>query len=254
MAIISRQVVTDAHIHMGYYTRNGYDEPFYYSPRRVIGLMNRCGIKEFIVSSTNSQVECISLEDIIREAIEMRWLAGGRVHQFLWLSGRLYDKDKSLKVLDLGLYEGVKLHEMETPWISARKDDLKKILNQVEKRGLKVQFHCSAMEGCRPNDLKMIAKEFPSIKFDFAHCCLMNNIISVMENSENVFTDTAMFDDYASLRDVSEGVRKRIMYGSDFPAYHVVECDSFSREYRKRVVRAAEECLNMNLAFCDFLK
>ena len=43
-------MIYDAHIHMGYYLWAGYTEPFYYSPRRIVGLMDRCGVDEFIVS------------------------------------------------------------------------------------------------------------------------------------------------------------------------------------------------------------
>lgn len=32
-------VRTDAHVHMGYYTRYGYEEPFYYSPRLMSRIM-----------------------------------------------------------------------------------------------------------------------------------------------------------------------------------------------------------------------
>lgn len=45
-------MLCDAHIHVGYYARMGHDKPFYYSPRRVVGVLNRCGVDEFIVSST----------------------------------------------------------------------------------------------------------------------------------------------------------------------------------------------------------
>ena len=50
-------MVCDAHIHMGYYPRAGYAELFYYSPLRIVGLMDRCDVDEFIVSSTCAQVE-----------------------------------------------------------------------------------------------------------------------------------------------------------------------------------------------------
>ena len=44
-----RQVIsTDVPVHVGYYTRIGYETPFYYSPRRVAGLMQRCGIKNIL--------------------------------------------------------------------------------------------------------------------------------------------------------------------------------------------------------------
>jgi hypothetical protein len=104
--------------------------------------MDRCGIDEFIVSTTNSQVPCISLSDILREDREMKRLAGKRAHQFLWLSGRIYDSDRSLKVLDTGLYEGVKLHELETPWYKERQGDLVQILEAVESMASATKSNC----------------------------------------------------------------------------------------------------------------
>ena len=75
-------MIYDAHVHVGYYSRKGREEPFYYSPRRVVGVLNRCGVDEFIVSSTCAQVEGIGIKEIVREAKEMKRLAGCRVSGF----------------------------------------------------------------------------------------------------------------------------------------------------------------------------
>lgn len=86
-------MIYDAHVHVGYYSRLGSREPFYYSPRRVAGVLRRCGVEDFIVSSTCAQVTCIPLADVLREAREMKRVAGGRAHQFFWLAGRFYDEE-----------------------------------------------------------------------------------------------------------------------------------------------------------------
>ena len=79
-------MLCDAHVHVGYYSRKGREEPFYYSPRRVVGVLNRCGVDEFIVSSTCAQVEGIGIADILREAMEVKRLEGRRAYVFfrLW--------------------------------------------------------------------------------------------------------------------------------------------------------------------------
>ena len=110
----------DAHVHVGYYSRLGSEVPFYYSPRRVAGVLRRCGVEDFIVSSTCVQVACIPLADVLREAREVKRVAGGRAHQFFWLTGRFYDEERALKVFDTGLYEGLKLHELETADVARR--------------------------------------------------------------------------------------------------------------------------------------
>ena len=66
------RMIYDAHVHVGYYSRKRREEPFYYSPRRVVGVLDRCGVDEFIVSSTCSQVEGIGIADIVREASEVK--------------------------------------------------------------------------------------------------------------------------------------------------------------------------------------
>ena len=121
-------MICDAHVHIGYYPRKGYDRPFYYSPRRIAGILDRCGIDEFIVSSTCAQMEEIGIADIVHEARELKRLAGNRAHVFFWLSGHLYDQDPEMGWLESGVFEGIKLHEGETPWMKCRKKALRKIL------------------------------------------------------------------------------------------------------------------------------
>ena len=94
-------MICDAHIHIGYYPRKGYGRPFYYSPRRIVGILDRCGVGEFIVSSTCAQMEEISIADIVRETREMKRLAGNRAHVFFWLSGHLYDENSAPPLYDL---------------------------------------------------------------------------------------------------------------------------------------------------------
>lgn len=156
-------------------------------------------------------------------------------------------------MLDTGLYEGVKLHELETPWYKERQGDLVQILEAVKVRGMKVQFHYSSAEGCRPRDLKSLANRFSGIKFDFAHCCHKEDILGVMEECPNVYTDTAMFDEYAAIEKCNEDIKSRIMFGSDFPAYHIIGGSGFTYEYRKRLIGATKASVNMGIAFNNFL-
>lgn len=222
----------DAHVHMGYYSRLGCEEPFYYSPRRVVGLLSRCGIGEFIVSSTCAQVACIPFADILREAREMRRIAGSRAHQFFWLSGRFYDADPNLKALDTGIYEGLKLHELETPWLGARRRDLMCVLAIAVERGLPVQFHCGGRP-CDPITLAKVAAKFPSVRFDFAHCCPMDEMARVVADLPNVWTDVACLPDKDWERLADYDWHGRLLFGSDFPVYHSKFDGSLSSLYNK---------------------
>ena len=230
-------MICDAHVHVGYYTRFERDEPFYWSPRKVAGVLARCGVREFIVSSTNAQVSGISRADILREAREMRLRADARVHQFYWLSGRLYDEDPRLSFLDTGLFEGLKFHELETPWMQWRKDDLLRVLAIAEERRLPVMFHCAPLPDCSAADLATLAERFPAVRFDFAHFNPADETAAVMERCPNVFADVATFTacEYETLPELSPDVRSRILFGTDFPAMHARTDGGLSDWYRSRI-------------------
>ncbi len=246
-------MICDAHVHVGYYNRLGHDKPFYWSPRKVAGVLIRCGVSEFIVSSTNAQVEGISREDILREGREMRLRAGSGAHQFYWLSGRLYDEDKSLSFLDSGLFEGLKFHELETPWMGKRKNDMLQILAVAAERELPVQFHCAPCSGCSATDLMTLAERFPQIRFDFAHFKPADETVSVMERCPNVFADTSTFRayDFKGLPTISRHVRERIMFGTDFPAMHARTATGLTAWYRNQI-RDFAKYFDIDCSTCAF--
>ena len=225
-------MLCDAHVHVGYYSRKGREEPFYYSPRRVVGALNRCGVDEFIVSSTCAQVEGIGIEDIVREAREVKRLAGRRAHIFFWLSGRLYDEDPEMRWLDSGLFEGFKFHEGETPWVQRRQKELRKILSIADERGLPVMFHSDQGEWSCPLKLARLASDFPSIRFNFAHCRPMDETAKVIADYPNVWTDTAYMalDEFPKLSGCDW--HGRLMFGTDLPVWQAHEDCGLTRRYR----------------------
>ena len=222
----------DAHVHVGYYSRLGSVVPFYYSPRRVAGVLRRCGVEDFIVSSTCVQVACIPLADVLREAREVKRVTGGRAHQFFWLTGRFYDEERALKVFDTGLYEGLKLHELETAWMGSRRHDIKRVLTIADERRVAVQFHAGD-DGCSPKSLARVADEFPNVRFDFAHCFPMDEMAKVIADCPNVWTDTAYMaiGEFPKLRDYDW--HGRLMFGTDLPVWQAHERVGLTKRYRE---------------------
>ena len=228
-------MLCDAHVHMGYYSRKGWREPFYYSPRLVFGVLNRCGVDEFIVSSTCAQIAEIGIKDVVREAREMKRLAGRRAHIFFWLSGHLYDEDPSMEWLNSGLFEGIKLHVGETPWVKERANDLWEILSVAAERGLPVMFHAGLNEGSRPKELAEIACNFTSVNFNFAHCRPMDEMAKVIADCPNVWTDTAYipYEFFPKLLDYDW--HGRLMFGTDLPVWLAHENIGVTKRYREYV-------------------
>ena len=251
-----KSAISDCHVHMGYYARVGHVEPFYYSPRRIMGVLNRCGVDEFIVSSTCAQVEGIKIKDIVREAREMKRLAGGRAHIFFWLTGRLYDEDPKMKWIGTGLFEGIKLHERETPWMQKRQRDLKMILSFAQAHELPVMFHAGPSGCYRPRKLAQIANGYPAIRFNFAHCRPMREVAKVMAGCPNVWTDTAYMapDEFAMLRNFDW--HGRLMFGTDLPVWQALEDTSLSGRYLNfmRIFETSGLALTANQAFHNYIR
>ena len=228
-------MLSDAHVHMGYYSRKGWCEPFYYSPRRVFGVLNWCGVDEFVISSTCAQVEGIGIDAVMREAREMKRIAGTRAHIFFWLSGHLYDEDPKMGWLKSGLFEGFKFHEGETPWMQRRQRDLEKILAVAEERDLSVMFHAGPNDWSCPLKLAKIAQKHPAIRFNFAHCRPMDEMAKVISDCPNVWTDTAYMplEDFPKLCDYDW--HGRLMFGTDLPVWQAHNLNGLTGQYRAYV-------------------
>lgn len=224
-------MIADAHVHVGWFNCPKTGGVTYYSPRRVIGVLNRCGADEFIVSSTSAQASP-TVEDLIKEAEEVKRQAGTRAHIFDWVTWHLFQQDRKLVSCVDGLYEGIKLHEQEGHWIEHHYGDLLNVLDIANERSLPVQFHCGPDAHCSPSSLMRIAQLYPHIRFDFAHCRPMDEMASVIAQCDNVWTDTA----YMALEDFKMlpqyNWRDRLMFGSDIPVWQAYENVALPRRYR----------------------
>ena len=226
-------MLSDVHVHVGYFNCRKSGEVEYYSPRRVIGVLNRCGVDEFVVSSTSAQVEGITAKGLWNEACEVKRIAGKRARQFLWVTWELYERAEWLELLDSGLYEGIKLHEQEGHWVENHGLNLADVLDVAEERGLSVQFHAGPDGCCKPEELMRFATSHPGVRFDFAHCRPMSEMASVIAQCDNVWTDTA----YMALNDFEKlpyfDWHHRLMFGTDLPVWQAHEDVSLTRRYRE---------------------
>ena len=214
-------MICDAHIHVGWYYRmtdattiNRSD--FYYEPKVVASVLKRWGVDEFIFSSISSQRHA-TIDEVEREALETQSAFGSGAHPFYWVTGPFYDADPDFKILDKGLFEGVKIHELETPWVKERPKDLDRILSVLEERDVPVQFHSGEDTGCSPRELLPFAKRHPRLRIDFAHCRPHKEMIDCLKECPKLFTDTAFMppEYYSELLDA--GVESQVMFGTDLP-------------------------------------
>lgn len=247
-------MICDAHVHVGWYNCRGNGGLRYFSPRRVFGVLNRCGVAEWIVSSTSAQADGITIEGLLDEAREIKRIAGKRAHLFCWLTWNLYRDDPSLNILDCGMYEGIKLHEIEGRWVARHKQELDVVLDYAREHELPVQFHSGIDMSCRPMTLMEVAARHPKVRFDFAHCRLMPEMAAVMGQCYNVWTDTAYLsqEDFGRLHEYDW--YGRLMFGTDIPVWQTEKDMHLTRRYRWYVRSFKGTGMNVEAAFGSFLQ
>ena len=116
------------------------------------------------------------------------------------------------------------------------KKDLRRILSIADEHGLPVMFHSDQGECSRPLKLAKLAREFPSIRFNFAHCRPMGEMATkVMADSPNVWTDTAYMalHEFPKLSDYDW--HGRLMFGTDLPVWQAHEDCGLTSRYRAYV-------------------
>jgi len=227
-------MICDAHIHVGYFNRKNHDGPFYYSPRRVCSVLRRCGVDEFIFSSTSMQTKGIVFADVHGEAREVVKIWGHKAHPFLWVTNDYLLYDPSLSVLDEGLYEGLKLHGRETPWLTkkmARK--LESVLEIAEERRLPVVVHTGVDTESHPQKWVKWAMRHSAVRFDFAHGSPFEEVAPCLSTARNVYVDVSCVDDVNIDRLIRSVYSKRVLWGTDFPALSAKAGGSLTQDMRE---------------------
>lgn len=224
----------DAHVHMGYFPRRGQEKPYYYSPRRIFGALTRAGVDEFIVSSTNAiwDVEGTSMH---AEASEMKRLAGERAHIFFWVSMRYLAHDSDLVRLPDGLYEGIKLHGGESPWLH-NPELLNRVLSLAQERAYPVQIHTGINDNGLRNTIREYlpyCRRFRELPIDLAHGKPHEDVPAALAELPNVYVDTAFVPHQTVQAWLEAGTdERRIMFGSDIPApqrYSTISISAYLR-------------------------
>ena len=233
--------ICDAHVHVGYFDRKGWDAPFYYSPRRICAVLKKCGVEEFVYSSTSMQVRGIVFKDVHREMREVKKLFGAGAHPFLWVTEAYLKEDPTLSALDMGFYEGVKLHGLETDWLNSFSTELESVLSKAEIMRLPVMVHTCGLASSRPLNWLSHAQRHESINFNFAHGCPIAEARICLREARNVFVDTACMSDKDRLALCEAEVSDRILWGTDFPTLAAKVGDSrLTAAYRRSVEKIAK--------------
>lgn len=227
-------MICDAHIHVGYYNRYGQDEPYYYSPRRVCTVLKKCGVGEFIYSSTSMQTWGIDYEGVHREMAEVQRQFGSGAHPFLWVSRGYLRVDPSVSMLRFGFYEGVKLHGLEMTWI-VDSDKLERVLCVAEECGRPVMLHTGYGVNASPRLWLPHVLRHPGIRFNFAHGSPLTETMRCLSEAQNIFVDVSCMSE-SDVEQLTDSVfTDRMLWGTDFPALAARSGEPLTANMRRNV-------------------
>ena len=210
-------MICDAHIHVGYYNRYGQAERYYYSPRRICTVLKKCGVDEFIYSSTSMQTIGVEYDGVHKEMLEVQRLFGCGAHPFLWVTRGYQRVDSAASMLRVGFYEGIKLHGLEMTWI-VDGDKLERILDVAEECGRPVMLHTGHDINTAPRLWLPHVLRHPGIRFNFAHGNPLMETVRCLSAAHNIFVDVSCMSE-ADVEWLTNSVfTDRILWGTDFPA------------------------------------
>lgn len=209
-------MLCDAHVHVGCFPRrNGNGERvFRFSPARIARDLRLVGVDEFIFSSTNAVWDSAA-QSMHADAYEMRRLYGSAAHPFFWVSGSYLKTDRNLDRIP-DIYQGLKLHGGETPWLRTPRE-LNRLLSIAAERNLPVQIHTSADSENHAKFYLPYCARFQNVRFDLAHVQSSEITLTVARYFQNVFIDVS-FLPFEKAIVMAEIAPERVMYGSDIPA------------------------------------
>ena len=246
-------MICDAHVHVGYFPRKGRKEPFYYSPRRILGILDRAGVDEFIFSSTNA-VWDFEGGAMHREAREMIRLAGKRAHAFFWVTDEYLKRDPDLSDLP-GFYEGFKLHGGETPWLKHPRL-LSRVLAIAKERKFPVQIHTGEKDDQTGNPISgylPYCRKYPEIKFDLAHGKPAAEVPAAVNENDNVYVDCAYCPAVIVKQWLDARAREdRILFGSDLPVQQRL-FDLPLTDYLRKTIQVFSSAKILHDNFEDYL-
>ncbi|MHA2008170.1 MAG: amidohydrolase family protein [Promethearchaeota archaeon] len=181
-------------------------------------------MKEFRELVAQGQLDHTDVKDIAKNAPE-------RFYKFFWFNPKitnLADEEKSYKILEDHFKEGfcgIKIHSgfhmIQIP------EDVRKLASFMQDFDKKLIFYIHSLpktsffEGISPNDIAILAKEFPELRIIVGHAA--NTMVYAMETGTtlakypNIFFETSCSVSFGIYNLIKIVGHNKILFGSDSP-------------------------------------
>ena len=217
-------MLTDNHVHVGWYTDG------YHTPMEVWKAEQEAGIDEIVVSSTSTCAELYKL--VVKELHELIRFGGERIHPILWITPRMMKTWGISYMLHSRIkWEGVKMHwRAHREWFYNRKL-LHNSLEIARWLEVPVLFHTGNFKECHANVFMDICQKNNDLDFVLAHGCPIDEAIGVLSQCPNVRVDTAFMPAENVRLLCDNGLAERALWGTDAPINLLFYKDMSTADY-----------------------
>jgi predicted TIM-barrel fold metal-dependent hydrolase len=198
--------IHDSHIHVGQFNDS------YFTPESVLNFLDSVNVDYFAVSSTS--VCGGNLGQMLDEIYEITTLSSHRALPVLWLTPPMFRENIQKVLISCGIdWKCVKIHgyhDWSTEYIN-------QAVGVAKQLSVPILIHTGGRSCCDAGQYYTLCKNNSNQKFILAHGRPCDETIMIMEQCENVWTDTAFMPLEDVIKIVGCGFQDRILWGSDYP-------------------------------------
>ena len=211
----------DNHIHVGQF------KEIYYDPIEITDIVMSTGMESMAFSSTSSCIDNISYPAIEKEILSLLSLVSysdETIRPFLWYIPDYINQNISIESMFAGIpYKGIKVHPFAHNWDfsdTRHLEILHKLFDYAARDNLPVLIHTGYSGVDRADRFVRFMVEYRDVKIILAHCCPLETTIELSRKHNNVYCDISFVPEKDIRRIASDGLKEKIVFGSDFPITH----------------------------------
>lgn len=204
-------MLIDSHVHVGQFFNS------YFSAEYIFDFTKKCGINQFVVSSTSACED--NIEKVIAELSHLCEIGGTNILPCLWLTETMIHSPKFNSYFECGVsWRCLKIHPALHPeqWES-RSQQISTVISLARLLHIPLLIHTGYDATCRSDKYDKEIASNPDVNFILAHGRPLDATSKSLISYTNTYVDTAFMPIEDIIHLVNIGYGDRILWGSDFP-------------------------------------
>lgn len=201
-------MLIDSHIHVGQFYES------YYSPMSVIKLMADVGVDYYAVSSTTTCED--NYEKVLQEIQELVWNDEEHVLPVMWITPDGLNGNIAWLLESSIKWRCVKIHPFLHPndW-NPKGTQFEEVIDIAMELSIPLLIHTGDDVSCNAGKFERLISNHKEMDFILAHGRPLQETVSLLEEYNNVYADSAfmLVKDMAEI--VNHGLSEKLLWGTD---------------------------------------